>query len=273
MRPRLIATDLDGTLLRPDATVSPRVGKALQAAEDAGIRVVILTARRARSFLGVIGDAIPRGLAVCSNGAIVFDLATNTTVRSHPFDLPELRAFLDRASAHEVAYAWETPDEGFRTGRYHEIANAQEGAPPEYLGMIEVVDDIAEHHVVTKVLLRHPTLTPDELHELLLPVAGPVSVVISGGPFVEVMASGVSKAFALEQLCVEYGITSEEVVAIGDHTNDLPMLRWAGRGIAMGNAHPSVLAELPERTATNSEDGLALVIESLLDGGTTKPSM
>ncbi|MDP1793009.1 MAG: HAD-IIB family hydrolase, partial [Acidimicrobiales bacterium] len=211
MRPRLIATDLDGTLLRPDATISPRVNQALRAADEAGIRVVILTARRARSFLGVIGDATPHGIAVCSNGAIVFDLATRTTVRSHPFDVTELRAFLDRAAAHDVAYAWETPEDGFRTERYHEIANAQEGAPPESLGLVSIVDDIADHHVVTKLLLRHRTLTPDELHALLLPVAGPVSVVISGGPFVEVMAPGVTKAFALEKLCIEYGIAADEV--------------------------------------------------------------
>ncbi len=261
---RLLATDLDGTLLRSDLSVSPRTSKAIAAAEDAGIHVVILTARRARSFVGVIGDAIPRGLAVCSNGAIVYDLATHTTVRSHAFELTELRTFLDRAAAHDVVYAWETPDEGFRTHAYAEVAFAQEGPPPAMLGRIDVVDDIAEDHVVTKVLLRHATLSPEELYELLLPVAHPVSVVISGGPFVEVMAPGITKAFALEQLCADYRITSDEVVAVGDHTNDLPMLRWAGRGVAMGNAHPHVLAEIPEVTATNDEDGLAMVIESLL---------
>jgi Cof subfamily protein (haloacid dehalogenase superfamily) len=261
---RLVATDVDGTLLRSDQTVSPRVAKALQGAEDAGIRVVLLTARRARSFLSVIGDTVSHGVAVCSNGAIVYDLATRTTLRSHPFAASELRAFLDRAVAHDAAYAWETPDEGFRTGRYHEIATAQEGPPPEFLGLIEIVDDIADHHVVTKVLLRHPTLNPQELYERLLPIAAPINVVISGGPFVEAMAPGVTKAFALEQLCAEYGVAAQDVVAVGDHTNDLPMLRWAGRGVAMGNAHPSVLAEIADVTASNDEDGLALVVESLL---------
>ena len=261
---RLLATDLDGTLLRSDLSISPRVATAIAAAEEAGVKVVILTARRARSLLTVIGDSIANGTVVCSNGAIVYDLATNTTVRSHAFDQSVLRAFLDRTAIHDVVYAWETPDEGFRTERYHEIATAQDGPPPEFLGRIEIVDDIADHHVVTKVLLRHPTLDPDALHELLTPLAGPVSIVISGGPFVEVMAPGVTKAFALAQLCSEWGITPEEVVAVGDHTNDLPMLRWAGRGIAMGNAHPSVLEAITEVTAPNDEDGLALVIESLL---------
>lgn len=256
---RLVATDLDGTLLRSDLTISPRTTKAIAALEDAGIHFVILTARRASSFVGVIGDALPRGLAVCSNGAIVYDLETHTTVRAHQFTLDVLRSFLDRAAEHGAVYAWETPEEGFRTPSYHEVAAAD-----LYRSDFQILDDVADHHVVTKVLLRHPTLTPDELHATLAPVAGPVSVVISGGPFVEAMAPGISKAFALEQLCTEYGIGSDEVVAVGDHTNDLPMLRWAGRGVAMGNAHESVLAEIAEVTATNDEDGLALVVESLL---------
>ena len=77
------------------------------------------------------------------------------------------------------------------------------------------------------------------------------------------MAGGITKAHALEALCGELGIAAAEVVAVGDQPNDLPMLRWAGRGVAMGNAHPSVLAAIPERTASNGEDGLALVLESL----------
>jgi hydroxymethylpyrimidine pyrophosphatase-like HAD family hydrolase len=100
--------------------------------------------------------------------------------------------------------------------------------------------------------------------DALAPFADDVTTTVSGGPFVEVMAAGVTKALALAELCAERGIAASEVVAVGDHTNDLPMLRWAGRGVAMGNAHPSVLAEIKEHTASNVDDGLALVIESLL---------
>jgi hydroxymethylpyrimidine pyrophosphatase-like HAD family hydrolase len=91
-----------------------------------------------------------------------------------------------------------------------------------------------------------------------------VTITVSGGPFVEVMAAGVTKALALAALCDERGIDAADVVAVGDHTNDLPMLRWAGRAVAMGNAHPSVLAEIHEHTASNVDDGLAMVIEGLL---------
>lgn len=261
---RLLATDLDGTLLRPDTTVSPRVAAALEAAQVAGITVVILTARNWRSMSGVIGDAVHSGVVACSNGAVLYDLATESIVGSHPFEMDVLRAFLDRAHAATGAvHAWETAERSFRTAAYHEIASA-DALHPAYVAAIERADAIAEDHVVTKVLLRHATASPQELYEALLPIADPVTVVISGGPFIEAMAPGVTKAFALAAFCEERGIASEEVVAVGDHTNDLPMLHWAGRGIAMANAHPSVLAAIPEVTASNEDDGLALVIESLL---------
>lgn len=265
MRPRLLATDLDGTLLRPDATVSPRVAAALAAAQDAGIAVVILTARNWRSMSAVIGDAIHSGVVACSNGAVLYDLATESIVASHPFELDVLRAFLDRVTTDtDVVYAWETANASFRTANYQAIAVADPDFAKTYMASIHYLEAIADDHLVTKVLLRHPTLHPDELHALLAPLAEPVTVVTSGGPFVEAMAPGVTKAFALSAFCEELGITADEVVAVGDHTNDLPMLHWAGRGVAMGNAHPSVLAEIPEHTASNADDGLALLIESLL---------
>lgn len=264
MRPRLIATDLDGTLLRPDTTGSPRVAAALADAQEAGLVVVILTARNWRSMSSVIGDVVHSGVVACSNGAVIYDLATEKVVRSHPFKLDVLRSFLDRVTAElGVVYAWETAEASFRTSAYHEVAAADVLAPA-YVAAIQQAETVADDHLVTKVLLRHPTLSPEELHGHLAPIAEPVTVVTSGGPFVEAMAPGVTKAFALAAFCDELGITADEVVAVGDHTNDLPMLRWAGRGIAMGNAHPSVLAEIAEHTATNAEDGLALVIESVL---------
>jgi Cof subfamily protein (haloacid dehalogenase superfamily) len=261
---KLLATDLDGTLLLPDATVSPRVAAAIAAAEDAGIEVVILTARSWRSLRLLAQDAIPRGIAVCSNGAVVYDLATDEIVRTHHIEPATLRAFLARASEElDVAIAWETARRVFRTQRYHELRGSDH-LPAAYVASIEFAEDIGDDHEVTKVLVGHASLSPDELFAALAPFADGVTTTVSGGPFVEVMAAGVTKALALAAICDERGIDAADVVAVGDHTNDLPMLRWAGRGIAMGNAHPSVLAEIEEHTASNVDDGLALVIEGLL---------
>ena len=264
MTARLLATDLDGTLLLPDATVSPRVAAALRAAQDAGIAVVVLTARSWRS-LGVLPrELFPHGLAICSNGAVVYDLAKQEIVRWHHFEVTVLRAFLDRVRATvDAAVAWETPTGAFRTPRYQALCD-DTYSNPAYLAAVQIAEELADDHLVTKLLVRHPSMKADELLATLAPIAEPVTLTISGGVFVECMAPGITKASALAALCEELGIAAEDVVAVGDHTNDLPMLHWAGRGVAMGNAHPSVLAQIAEHTLPNTEDGLALVIEGLL---------
>ncbi|HUQ40233.1 MAG TPA: HAD hydrolase family protein, partial [Acidimicrobiales bacterium] len=90
-------------------------------------------------------------------------------------------------------------------------------------------------------------------------------ITVSGGSFIELSAPGVDKASGVGDLCRLLGIGRADVVAVGDHVNDLPLLQWAGRGVAMGDSHPDVLAAVAERTATNADDGLALVLEGLLE--------
>lgn len=259
----LLATDLDGTLLLPDGTASPRVRSALAAARSADIEIVVLTARSWRSARRIVPSEAANARLVCSNGAVVYDIATQDVVRTHHFEADVVRAFMDRARAHDVAFAWETAARAFRTQRYNALADDAH-INDDYRASLELADDLDPEHRVTKLLMRHESMTADELLAALTPLADSVSLTISGGPFVEAMAPGITKAATLARLCEELGVTAGEVVAVGDHTNDLPMLRWAGRGVAMGNAHPTVLAEIAEHTAPNTEDGLALVIESLL---------
>lgn len=271
MPPKLLATDLDGTMLVSASAVSPRVRDALAAVQAAGITVVLVTARNWRSVREIAADAGVTGLAVCSNGAVVYDLAQGVVARSHPFERDVLDAFLRRTAHLDLAMAWETATGAFRTRRYHDLS----GPPPAnfarvYLSAVEIAEAIATDHVVTKVVLRHDSLPPAELLAMLEPLAHDVSVTYSGGTFVEIMAAGVTKALGLASLCADLGVDARDVVAVGDHINDLPMLRWAGRGVAMGNADPAVLAEVAEHTASNSDDGLALVIDSLLATSTSR---
>jgi hydroxymethylpyrimidine pyrophosphatase-like HAD family hydrolase len=116
-----------------------------------------------------------------------------------------------------------------------------------------------------KLIARHPDLVADELLARVhaLGLCG-FEATDSGAPFVEVAAAGVTKALALDALCVDLGIAADEVMAIGDAPNDLPMLRWAGLGIAVSNAHPSVLTEADEIAPSNEDDGVAVVVERLL---------
>jgi Cof subfamily protein (haloacid dehalogenase superfamily) len=270
MNVRVVATDLDGTLLLdggPDPRISPRVQRALAEVQRAGIVVVLVTARNWRTVLGIAERAGVGGLAVCSNGAVVIDLATGDVHRSHPVELGVVRAFVARCRAQlgGVCFGWETATGAYRDAEYHAHSLDSGLFPNVYTRDVQVVEEIADDHAVTKLVVRHPELHPEALAAALETVGGRhVTVTFSGGEFVEVTAAGVTKAFALELLCADLGVEANEVVAVGDQPNDLPMLHWAGRGVAMGNAHPRVLAEVAERTATNAEDGLALVLESLL---------
>ena len=265
---RLVASDLDGTLLLDGfpPRVSPRVRAALDDVQAAGIVVVLVTARSWRTMRSIAELAGVTGLVVCSNGAVVYDPVAGEVHRSHPVELAVLRDFIARCrtASPDVCFAWETAGGAYRDARYHAIAPVPLALADAYRD-VEVVEEIADDHEVTKLLVRHEGMSvPDLLASLEAVAHDGVTITVSGGPFVEVMAAGVTKAFALEQLCAELAISADEVVAVGDQPNDLPMLRWAGRGVAMGNAHPAVLAEIDEVTSTNEEDGLALVLESLL---------
>ena len=270
---RLVASDLDGTLLAPGPglVVTPRVRAALQAVQDAGIVVVLVTARNWRSVVQIAELAGVGGLAVCSNGAVVYDLEAGAVHRSHAVAVDVARAFVDRCRAAlepSVCFAWETAHGAYRDEAYHHAATAPRSTvtyADVYARSVEVVSSIADDHAVTKLLVRHPDFDVESLlaavQDLL---AEGLTATISGGDFVEVMAAGITKAHAVEALCAELGIDATEVVAVGDQPNDLPLLRWAGRGVAMGNAHRIVLEAIAERTASNGEDGLALVLEALL---------
>jgi hypothetical protein len=114
-----------------------------------------------------------------------------------------------------------------------------------------------------KMLVRDPALSSDAMVAVLAPVvgsAGDLTFSHSGG-LVEISAPGVTKATGLAEVAAAVGVSASDVVAFGDMPNDLEMLRWAGHGVAMGNAHPALREVADEVTATNAEDGLALVLE------------
>jgi len=265
--PRLVATDLDGTLLRSDGTIDDRTRRALIAIEAAGLPLVICTARPARWLRGLADETGHRGVAVCANGGVVWDLHTESVVQEFPLRaevavevvarlrpaLPHGAWAVERAGgfAHEPAYAprWPVPDDT-------EIAAIDVLLAPPAAPAV-------------KLMVRHPELSADDLlaqARALLGDLAEVSHSSTNDALLEISAPGVSKASALAGLCARRGIGPEDVVAFGDMPNDLPMLRWAGYGIAVANAHPDVIAAADEVTASNDEAGVAAVLERLLDG-------
>jgi Cof subfamily protein (haloacid dehalogenase superfamily) len=268
-RPRLIATDLDGTLLRDDKTVSDRTVAALAAAERAGIEVFFVTGRPARWMDVVSAHVHGHGLAICANGAAVVDLHDGGR-------LIEARPLAgDRALAIVEALRAAAPGASFAVERTGGIAYEPEYPPfnRDPSAVIAAAEKLLAEDgeyggtPVLKLLAHHPALAPDAFLELGRAVAGAHGDFTRSSPtaLLEISGLGVSKASTLARCCAQRGIAPEEVVAFGDMPNDLDMLAWAGTSYAMANAHPQVLASTTGHTASNDEDGVAAVIERLLE--------
>ncbi|MGW7350195.1 Cof-type HAD-IIB family hydrolase [Streptomyces sp. NPDC054784] len=273
-RPRLIATDLDGTLLHDDKSVSARTVRALAAAEEAGVEVFFVTGRPTR-WMGVVSEHVHRhGLAICANGAAVVDLHRGgETVRVRPLERADALTVVDalRAAAPGVCFAVERSGGVDHEPEYPQYALDPGGAvaPAEKLLAESAADRdgrTLSDGPVLKLLARHPDLDPDDFLALGRTHAGAHAEFTRSSPsaLLEISAPGVSKASTLAQCCAERGIGPDEVVAFGDMPNDLEMLAWAGRSYAMANAHPAVLAATTDRTVSNEEDGVAVAIEELL---------
>lgn len=262
MTPRLIATDLDGTLLRSDGTVSARSVDALRAVADAGLETVLVTARPPRWIDDLAHVVGARGVALCGNGAFRYDVAERRVfgVRSIPRDVVtevvrDLREQL--------------PGTGFAAERYSGLAAESMFAAihdhPEELVTTHAIELLTDAGV-GKLLARNPHLDDEEFIVAVTEIVGERAVVaFSGaGGLAEVSAKGVTKAAALAGWCAELGIDAGEVWAFGDMPNDLPMLTWAGRSFAVANAHDDVLAAATDRAPANDDDGVAQVLEALL---------
>ena len=259
--PRLVATDLDGTIVRSDGTISPRTVAALSRIETAGARLVLVTGRPPRFMRTVVTAVGNQGMAICSNGAVIYDMHTDRIVAEQfiqPRELAEAASRL-RAAIPGIGLAVESARELTGDSRY------EPGNWDGHAFIRRLPDAALFSRPAAKLLGRHPWLSADDLLALASPaVAGVVSIYHSNGPrLVEASAMGVSKASALADLAAGQGISPAAVVAFGDMPNDLPMLAWAGTSYAVANAHPDVLAAAGQVTASNDEDGVAQVIELL----------
>ncbi|MFG2071815.1 HAD family hydrolase [Nonomuraea maritima] len=253
--PRLVATDLDGTALRTDGTVSPRTAAAFAKVEESGAMLVFVTGRPPRWMGAVAGAVRHHGLAICANGALIYDLHTERIVESHLITvdvLAEVVAQL-RANVPELLFSVE-----------YEAGYAHESDFP-HAGLGTAVADSLTGRPCAKLLARHAGLGADELLAAVHAVVGHLVTAThsSRKGLVEMSAQGVTKASALAALAGEHAIAAAHSVAFGDMPNDLPMLSWAGTSYAVANAHPDVLAVVDHVTATNDDDGVALVIEEL----------
>lgn len=260
---RVIATDLDGTIVRSDGTISDRTTKALARAEEAGISVVLVTGRPPRWIAPVAEATGHHGVVICSNGAIIYDLHDERIVES--FLIPSSTVVqvteILREAMPDLGFAVETGTDVYKTAGYHSGWDVN----PDPLLPDLSLDEVTAHDAA-KLLASHPTMDVDDLLEVARPLVEHLvePTHSNGRGLVEMGALGVSKATTLARYAAEVNAAPEQVVAFGDMPNDLPMLAWAGTAYAVANAHPLVLAAVERTAKSNDDDGVAIVIESLL---------
>lgn len=258
--PRLVATDLDGTLLHSDGTVTDRTRTVLRELDARGVPVVFTTGRPVRWMEALWDDVGSHGLAICSNGGIVYDVGARAVreVLAVPRDVGLRIAELVRDAVPGTTFGLEhtrgwvaEPD---FPSHPDDRAKAARGELDDVFG-----DDVA------KVLAVHPTMDPEEFWRRVDAAVGHLVTTTWSSTFalVEISARGVTKASTLATLAAELGVSAKDVVAFGDMPNDVPMLEWAGHAVAMANAHPSVHEHADRVAPAHDEDGVAVVLEEL----------
>ena len=260
MTPRLVATDLDGTLLHPDGTVTARTRAVLDELDRLGVPVVFTTGRPIRWMEELWADVGGHGLAICSNGGIVYDVAERRVrdFSAVPREVGMQVAELVRAAVPGTTFAIE-----------HTSGWASEGDFPHHPDDRETLRQGAWESIyvddVVKVLAVHRELDPEDFWRQVEAAVGELVTTTWSSTFalVEISAAGVTKATTLARVAAEMGLGAEDVVAFGDMPNDLPMLEWAGTSYAMANAHGSVRDLADHLAPRNDEDGVAVVLADL----------
>ncbi|MEU3916491.1 HAD family hydrolase [Streptomyces sp. NPDC029004] len=260
---RLIATDLDGTLLRDDDTVSQRTRDALAAATAAGAAHIIVTGRAVPWTRHILDDLGYEGLAVCGQGAQVYHAGEHRLLTSLTLDRQLASLALSKIEAEVGPLALAASRDGLDgevlVGPGYRV---QEGPLP-----VVAYEDPAElwSAPLNKVYIQHPELDDDALARVARATVGSlVNVVMAGAGIVEMLPLGLSKATGLSLAARRLGLRAADTIAFGDMPNDIPMFGWAAHGVAMANAHEELKAVAHEITASNEHDGIAVVLERLL---------
>ncbi len=260
--PKLVALDIDGTLYANmpdtgavDEVITPAVHEAVQRAADAGAHIVLATGRSAFGITPVLHQlGLPRAggeaLTVASNGSVIFSYPPLDVLQTVTFDASDIvRMLLEHVP--DAAVAVEEVGVGYRINRHF-----PEGEITGEMTLQTVDELVAEP--VTRVIIRDPHSSEEEFVALAekLGLHG-TNYFIGWTAWLDIAPEGVSKASGLKDVADQLGVAQEHVLAIGDGRNDLEMLQWAGRGVAMGQAPLEVQEAADDVTATVHDDGVA----------------
>lgn len=258
---RLVAIDIDGTLLRTDKRLSTRCARAIQKASDAGVRVVLASARPPRTLREIYGHLGLDTLTINYNGALIHDHRRRKHVYHQPLDVDLARKVVKAARkidpstvvSVEILDKWYTDhvDETLPTETSVRFM-------PDFVGPLEAFLRVP----VTKLMLLAP---PQRMTAIATEVrsrfVGRVAVAVSDPHLLQVVHPKVDKGHALAMIAEQYGVKQEEAMAIGDAPNDVGMLKWAGLGVAVQNAWDKAREAADVVVPSNDEDGVAHAIE------------
>jgi len=262
---RLLAIDLDGTLLTPSPhkLITPRTYNALHQAVENGMAIVIATGQMLPVLRAVCANIPLTAPQIIENGALVVDLLSGKVLHEKLMPVEYILPTLEALRTFGLFRAYHTFD---RVYVDYNTPRARTWYRPPVPPAIEI-EDVASLYPRTCIKIvgigEESSLRQKRI-ELERIFAEKLYVTQSSFDLVEFLHPEVSKVNALKTIATDLGITPEEIVAIGDNHNDIGMIRFAGLGVAMGNAHDEVKAAADYVTLSNSEDGVAAVIEGLL---------
>jgi hypothetical protein len=256
--PRLVATDLDGTLVGADGRVSARTAEVLARVDALGVPVVFVTARPLRWMGDIWPHVGSHSLAIVSNGAILYDAGAGRVV-----DIVGIEPEVGISILADLATALPRAGLGleYASGLHRTVLYESDEHPDP-----STVSDLRApwKGPVAKMLVKDYSIPPDELRRVSAEVIGARATPTWSVPgLVEISAVGVTKGWRLRQVCASLGVEAADVVAFGDMPNDLDMMGWAGTSYAMANGHESVRAAATHVAPANDQDGVARVLSEL----------
>ncbi len=247
----MVALDIDGTLVDRNGFLPPIVAEAVALIMQAGVPAVLSTGRSWHGTKPVFDElGLPPGPTVCSNGAVVMRYPPQEIIKAITFDPRPVIAQVEEF-APGTLIAVEEIGRGYRLN---------ERFPGDDLTGDLIIEDAEQlsSRPVTRVILRDPTRSEDDFLALArhLGMHG-VTYFVGWGSWLDIAPDGVNKATALAEVAAGFGVSAADVLAFGDGQNDIEMLRWAGRGVAMGDATDEVKAAANDVTKTIDDGGPA----------------
>lgn len=263
---KLIASDMDGTLLNDASELSPRTVRALKAAADRGIYIVLASGRMARAMRPYAAQIGLNAPIIADNGALIYDLKTEETLYQRPLEWPDALSVLKRCEAMGLyVQAYIGDDYYFETETDYSREYARAVAVEGKCAGVRL-SEFHDHNMLKLLIIDTPSRIEEIRPDFVRDFEGNMNIAVSRPHFLEFTHKSAEKGAALDRLAASLGVQRAQIVAFGDAQNDLSMLKYAGTGVAVKTARAEVLEHADAVTESNGDDGVAIWIEQNIGG-------